>query len=194
MMVKICGITNGDDAAASADAGASALGFNFYPKSPRAVTPAAARAIVENLPPDILKVGVFVNEAPAAIERTMLEAGLDVAQVIGAAPAGCRFWMVHRVTTNFSPAELDDAAAEAFLLDTPSTSVFGGTGQTFEWSRARIAGKRIVIAGGLGPDNVASAIEQSQPWGVDACSRLESAPGRKDHQKVRDFVRAALHV
>jgi phosphoribosylanthranilate isomerase len=139
-------------------------------------------------------VGVFVNEDPAVVARTMTEAGLDVAQVIGPAPTGIRTWQVHRVANDFCAEQLADENAEAFLLDTPSASLYGGTGTTFDWRRARIPGKRIVIAGGLGPDNVATAVSECRPWGVDSCSRLESSPGRKDHEKIEAFVRAALSV
>jgi phosphoribosylanthranilate isomerase len=194
MIVKICGITNREDAAVAVEAGASALGFNFYPPSPRAIGIETARELTAALPGRILKVGVFVNESPANIARTMLEAGLDVAQVIGETPKGVRTWKVHRMNPGFSAEELDDAGAEAFLLDTPSASLYGGTGHAFDWSRARIDGKKIVIAGGLGPDNVAAAIRICRPWGVDACSRLESSPGRKDPRKLEAFVAAALSV
>lgn len=194
MMVKICGITSARDAADAVEAGASALGFNFYPASPRFIEPAAARAIIETLPSEIVKAGIFVHEPAARVASILRETGLDVAQVIGDPPGGIRFWKVHRATPDFSAASLDDREAEAFLLDTPSGSLHGGTGQTFDWTRARIAGKRIIIAGGLGPDNVAGAIRACRPWGVDACSRLESSPGRKDPAKVRAFVAAALDV
>ena len=192
MIVKICGITSLGDAGIAIEAGASALGFNFFPKSPRAIRPEAARAIVERLPAGVLKVGIFVNEAPAWVVEAVTRAGLDVAQVIGETPADVRTWKVHRVGKDFSAGQLDDPFAEAFLLDTPAPGLYGGTGHTFDWARARIEGKRIVIAGGLGPDNVAAAIRESRPWGVDACSRLESSPGRKDPEKVKAFVAAAL--
>ncbi len=194
MIVKICGITNADDARAAVDAGASALGFNFYPPSPRAIGAARAREIIDALPPAVLKVGVFVNEDPAVVVQVMNEAALDVAQVIGDAPVGVRTWKVHRMTADFSAGQLNGDSAEAFLLDTPSSALHGGTGETFDWRRARIPDKNIVIAGGLGPDNVAIAVSECRPWGVDACSRLESSTGRKDHAKVIAFVRAALSV
>ncbi len=119
---------------------------------------------------------------------------MDIAQVIGDAPSGPRIWKVFRVDERFSPEQLDGSHAEAFLLDTPSKLQYGGTGHTFDWSLARIQNKRVIIAGGLGPDNVAAAIQESHPWGVDACSRLESSPGHKDPAKVRAFVAAALSV
>lgn len=194
MIVKICGITNREDAEIAIEAGASALGFNFYPPSPRAITAEAARRVIDGAPPGILKIGIFVNQQPANIARTMEEADLDVAQVIGLPPAGMRYWEVHHVGPEFSGGELPKSEAEAFLLDTASATLAGGTGRAFDWTRARIAGKRIVIAGGLGPDNVAEAIRRCRPWGVDACSRLESSPGRKDPEKVKAFVTAALSV
>jgi phosphoribosylanthranilate isomerase len=194
MIIKICGITTGEDARVAVEAGASALGFNFYRPSPRFIEPAAARRIAAMLPADVLKVGVFVKETPARIAEAMEEANLDVAQVIGPGPGAARTWKVVRVDDRFSAESLEDPAAEAFLLDTPSDSLHGGTGRTFDWSRASIPGKRIVIAGGLGPDNVAAAIRVCLPWGVDACSQLESSPGRKDPDKVRAFVAAALSL
>ncbi len=194
MMVKICGITNLEDAQTAVEAGASALGFNFYPRSPRAIGTKAAKEITSTVPPGILKVGIFVNEPPETIKNVMSEAGLDIAQVIGEGSPAARVWKVYRVDEDFSPGQLDGSTVEAFLLDTPSASQYGGTGHTFPWSRARIAGKRIVIAGGLGPDNVAAAIQESRPWGVDACSRLERSPGRKDPAKVRAFITAAFSL
>lgn len=194
MIVKVCGITCLEDAEIAVEAGASAMGFNFYPPSPRAITPMAARAIVDRLPAGIIKAGIFVNEPPDAVIRTVEAAGLDVAQVIGDTPPGIRSWKVHRAGPEFTAGDLNDPRAEAFLLDTPSGALHGGTGVTFDWRRARIDGKRIVIAGGLGPDNVADAIRVCRPWGVDACSRLESSPGRKDPRAVRAFIEAALNV
>ncbi len=194
MIVKICGITNSGDAAIAIAAGATALGFNFYPRSPRFISFAAARAIAAEVPAGILKVGIFVNETPERVCEAVPEAGIDVAQVIGPPPASARYWRVHRPVPGFCSNDLDDSRAEAFLLDTPSDSLHGGTGHTFDWLLASIPGKRIVIAGGLGPDNVAQAIRACRPWGVDACSRLESTPGRKDPDKVKAFVAAALSV
>ncbi len=195
MMVKICGITNRDDALAAVEAGASALWFNFYPKSPRYLSPQAAQAIVAELPPTVLKVGVFVDETNPAIQAILREAALDIAQVHGKQPVyGFRCWRARQVNSSFRCESLDDPAAEAFLLDAPSEELRGGTGRTFDWSKARIPGRRIVIAGGLDGDNVRQAIEQAEPWGVDACSRLESNPGKKDRLKMKQFIKAALSV
>ena len=186
MIVKICGITNRDDAEAAVDAGATAVGFNFFRESPRYISPTGAAVIGENL--HVIKVGVFVNESAANIAKIVLEANLDVAQLHGTSQAmGVRIWRA---------AHLDDIAdyqsAEAILLDTPSKTLFGGTGETFDWSVAAGLPYNIILAGGLDAGNVAIAIRQGEPCGVDACSRLESGPGRKDHEKMKEFVKAAL--
>ena len=190
MMVKICGITTSADAEICAEAGASALGFNFYPKSPRYVEPDAAAKIVSTVPAGVWKVGVFVNEAAETIERVSRQAGVDIAQIYGGAcPQGVRVWRACAIT-GFSAAALE--GAEAVLVDTPSGSVYGGTGETFDWRQARGLGPRLILAGGLDATNVRAAIEAARPWGVDACSRLESSPGRKDREKVRRFIEAAV--
>ncbi len=194
MMVKICGITNAEDAAMAVAAGATALGFNFYPPSPRAISPAAAASVRRTLPDGILTAGVFVDTATAEVAAIMTEAGLDIAQIIGPAPSGVRWWRVHRMNSEFSASLLEEDGPDAFLLDSSSATLHGGTGQTFDWRRAQANGKRIILAGGLGPDNVAEAIRIARPWGVDACSRLEISPGRKDPAKVHAFVTAALNV
>lgn len=195
MMVKICGITNLDDALAAAEAGASALGFNFYPDSPRYLAPETARAVIEALPAGVLKVGVFVD-APAAMLAALAGAlALDVVQLHGASPEfprGLRIWRAVRATEDLDFAGLGSIPAEALVLDTPSETLHGGTGRSFDWSIARRAPQRVILAGGLDETNVRQAIEAARPWGVDACSRLESAPGRKDHARVRRFVEAAL--
>lgn len=194
MIVKVCGITNREDARAAVEAGAGALGFNFYPKSPRYITPAAAAAISAAVPAGVLKVGVFVNE-PLAPE-IVAEANLDIAQLHGDegaadVPAGLRVWKAIRVNEQFRIEDVESFPAEAFLLDTP-TELFGGSGHTFDWSRARGASRPILLAGGLDAENVGTAIRIAQPWGVDACSRLESSPGKKDHSRMARFIAAAL--
>jgi len=179
MTIKICGITRREDALAAVEAGASALGFIFYPKSPRYVTPSAAAALGEGL--DAWKVGVFVDESPAAIEAVMRAAKLDIAQIYGGgAPGHARIWRAFRPADAVSPE-----GAEAILLDGP------GNGISFDWAVARGREDKIIVAGGLDASNVAEAIRIARPWGVDASSRLESAPGIKDHEKVRAFVKAA---
>jgi phosphoribosylanthranilate isomerase len=194
-MVKICGITSLDDARVAAGAGASAVGFNFYARSPRYIAPESAHAIAAGLPPSLLKVGVFVDESPARVSDVAAAVPLDVVQLHGDTPAlRLRVWRARRVDSSFSPQSLDDPAAEAFLLDAPAQGLHGGTGRSFDWNVARGLDKRIILAGGLDASNVRAAIEIARPWGVDACSRLESAPGRKDPRKVREFVRAALNL
>jgi phosphoribosylanthranilate isomerase len=192
MMVKICGITNCEDALAAVEAGASALGFNFYRDSPRYISPTGASMIAAKIPSTVWKVGIFVNETPETIARIALDAGLDVAQLYGISEArGIRIWRAIRANESLL-SHVNIETAEAVLVDTPSDDLHGGTGATFDWSRAKGLPKHIIIAGGLDASNVRSAIEQAQPWGVDACSRLEKSPGLKDHDKVREFVKAAL--
>jgi phosphoribosylanthranilate isomerase len=179
MMVKICGITRREDALAAVEAGASAVGFIFYPKSPRFVTAAAAAALAEGL--NAWKVGVFVDESPVAVEAVMRAAKLDVAQIYGGAlPENTRVWKAFRPSDAVTPE-----GAEAILLDGPANGI------SFDWNIARDNRHKIIVAGGLDASNVADAIRIAQPWGVDASSKLESAPGIKDHEKVRAFVRAA---
>lgn len=187
MIVKICGITTEQDALAAAEAGASALGFNFYPRSPRYVTPAHAAEIATRLPAGILRVGIFVSEPAARVEQIASEVPLDVAQIYGdTGPLSLRLWKAIRIGDSFAPALVEDDPVEEFLLDS------AGNGVQFPWSLARGLKKKIVIAGGLDATNVRQAIREARPWGVDACSRLESEPGRKDHERVRQFVKAAL--
>jgi phosphoribosylanthranilate isomerase len=197
-VVKVCGITNVEDALAAVAAGAGALGFNFYPKSPRYLSAADAAAITAAVPAGVLKVGVFVNEAPARVSEIVSEAGLDVAQLHGdegadGIPPGVRVWKAFRVNDAFGLEQLEQFPAEAFLLDTP-TEMYGGSGHTFDWTRARGAAGKILLAGGLDESNVRQAIAVAHPWGVDACSRLESAPGKKDHGRMARFIAAAHSV
>lgn len=190
MMVKICGITNREDALAAVEAGASAIGFNFYRDSPRYISPTGAAMIAEKIPAAVWKVGVFVDEMQETIAKIALEVGLDVAQLHGLSEArGLRIW---RALLAGVPPDESTGAAEALLIDTPSEELRGGTGKTWDWPDARRYHNKIIIAGGLDASNVRQAIEQAQPWGVDACSRLEKSPGLKDREKMKDFVKAAL--
>jgi phosphoribosylanthranilate isomerase len=191
MMVKICGITNREDALAAVDAGASAIGFNFYRESPRYISHTGAAMIGAKIPANVWKVGVFVNESPEIIAKIVLDAGLDVAQLHGSSEArGVRIWRAMSPLDPVALALFGDA--EAVLIDTPADGVSGGTGTTWDWTQAPHLEQKTIIAGGLDADNVRTAIEQAQPWGVDACSRLEKSPGLKDHQKMRRFLIAAL--
>jgi phosphoribosylanthranilate isomerase len=194
MVVKICGITNPEDAAAAVEGGATAIGFNFWPRSPRYIAPEEAARITSR--EGIRRVGVFVNEAPARIEEIGRLVRLDVAQLHGdenpaGYPAGLAVWKAARVTAGFDLSAFDDSPAEALVLDGPAGQLYGGSGQTFDWSVAAVVRKRIILAGGLDGSNVARAVAAAHPWGVDACSRLESAPGKKDHRKMNEFLQAA---
>jgi phosphoribosylanthranilate isomerase len=191
MMVKICGITNREDALAAVNGGASALGFNFYPASPRYIEPEDAAAIIAGLPATVWKAGVFVDEPAESVLHVAEQVGLNIAQLHGSEtpaqyPQGIRVWKAIRVRNAQLPAL--DFPAEAVLLDGPAS------GQTFDWARTPQGQVKLILAGGLDADNVRQAIEQVQPWGVDACSRLESSPGRKDHSKMATFLKAALAV
>lgn len=192
-LVKICGITNEEDARIAVEAGANALGFNFYKNSPRCITPARAREIARAVPGDYLKAGIFVNATEAELLDTAAEAGLDVLQLHGcdcAFPVSTRLRIWHAVAAAGTPPAAD-ASIEAYLLDTPGAD-YGGSGKSFDWRLAARFPHRVIIAGGLEAANVAEAIRVASPWGVDACSRLESSPGKKDAQRVRDFIRAAF--
>lgn len=193
MLIKICGITNQADAQAAIDEGATALGFNFYKPSPRYIAPEAAAALTAKLPANVLKVGVFVNESAADVAAITATAGLDVAQLHGDetpanAPTNMRLWKAYRVRGDFSADRFREFPAEAYLLDSP-TELYGGSGHPFDWNLARGIGGKIVLAGGLDASNVMRAIETARPWGVDACSRLESEPGKKDRKKLAAFMK-----
>jgi phosphoribosylanthranilate isomerase len=202
MIVKICGITNLSDALAAVEAGADALGFNFYRRGPRYVAPEEARRIVGELPAEVMKVGVFVNEVgPEQIARVADEVGLTAVQLHGdESPEYCRALRGRfvikavRAGRDFEPESIRTYEADAILLDAFSEKERGGTGRVVDWSVARRVRElvpRLILAGGLAPENVAAAVEAVAPFAVDACSRLESEPGRKDPQRVRAFVAAA---
>jgi phosphoribosylanthranilate isomerase len=205
MILKICGITNQRDATAAVEAGANAIGFNFYPPSPRYIAPERAAEIVT--PALVRRVGVFVNEARARVEQVARIAALAYAQLHGDEtpaeyPSGLLVWKGVRVTADFDFSRYDDCPANALLLDGPAGEMYGGSGKSFDWSllasgaddrfspSARLL-PRIILAGGLDASNVARAIALAHPWGVDACSRIESAPGKKDLRRMRAFLKAA---
>jgi len=194
-IVKICGVTNAADAQAAAEAGASAVGFNFWPGSPRFIAPAEAARIAGTLPGGILKVGVFVDPDLTGMAAVAREAGLDVVQIHGDVPPGgdgLRCWHARRVGRDGELSIDSNESAEAILLDTAVQGMRGGTGVPFPWTAARGLQQRVIIAGGLDASNVRAAIREAQPWGVDACSRIETSPGRKDHDKMRAFIAEAL--
>lgn len=190
MMVKVCGITRREDALAAAEAGATAIGFIFYPGSPRYVSPEQAAKAGDGL--KVWKIGIFVDESPVTIEAVMRSAKLDVAQIYGGeAPAGTRVWRALRLPFPAGSTPPKWSNVEALLLDSKKS------GESFDWEQAKeMTGyggvRRIIIAGGLDADNVADAIRIARPWGVDASSKLETSPGVKDPAKLRAFVRTAL--
>jgi phosphoribosylanthranilate isomerase len=189
-VIKICGITNEEDAQAAVDAGANALGFNFYPRSPRYITPDRAQQIIAAVSGTYLRVGVFVNPSENEVIEARKTVNLDVVQLHGDHCPNSLSQRL-RVWRSIAPtAAANDPNIEAYLLDTPSAE-FGGSGETFDWRLAEAHTSRIILAGGLDSSNVAEAIRIANPWGVDACSRLESSPGKKSAQKVREFVRVA---
>jgi len=199
--VKICGITNPEDARVAAEAGADAIGLLFA-ESPRRVSVEQAREISAAIPEGVLKVGVFVDEEPKEVLRVAREAGLDVAQLHGdetqeavakIRAGGLRVMKALRVRNAEALAEIERYEADLFLLDAYSEKARGGTGERFDWGLAKSLGERgnIVVSGGLGPENVREAIEFFEPYGVDASSFLEDAPGKKNHERVRRFVSAA---
>ena len=203
--IKICGITNIDDARAAVAAGADALGFNFYKPSPRYISPPAAREIVEQLPSSILTVGVFVNEdSPQSVKNIASEAGVTAFQLHGdESPAYCREladrYVIKTLTVSgdFDIQMVQDYDVNAIMLDTRDNNLRGGTGRVFDWSVAIEVNKvvpKLFLAGGLSPENISEAIELVRPYAVDACSALEDIPGVKNHERMRAFVELARSV
>lgn len=204
--VKICGITNAEDAAAAVDAGADALGFVFYRKSPRYIEPKLARQIIMSLPPLVTPVGVFVNEEQQVVRNLMDDCGLALAQLHGSESAtycqelGRPVLKALRVKDRSAFLALAEfrgrAGVRGFVLDAFSDQAYGGTGQVIDWQLAAEAAKvaSILLAGGLTPGNVEKAIQAVQPYGLDVSSGVEMAPGKKDHEKVRAFMRAVRVV
>jgi phosphoribosylanthranilate isomerase len=205
-LVKICGITNLDDALAAVDAGADALGFNFYARSPRYISPANAREITDQLPASVLKVGVFVNEQLQSLVTIASDANLTAVQLHGdESPDYCSRLKQTFVIKAFGAQDdldLSAYAVDAIMLDTKDDLLRGGTGRVFDWSIAQRANSRsanssqpkLFLAGGLSPENVAEAIATVRPYAVDACSSLELSPGKKNHTRMRAFVNAVRNV
>lgn len=197
--VKICGITNVEDALQACACGADALGLVFYDKSPRCVTPETARVIIQALPPLVTPVGLFVNEQPQRIRQLAEYCGLDVIQLHGdEGPQDCDFAPLRsikalRVRDAASLVGHEQFPTSALLLDAWVAGAYGGTGESFNWELAAgIARQRpVILAGGLTPDNVAAAVSAVRPYGVDVSSGVESVPGRKDPAKVAAFIRNA---
>jgi phosphoribosylanthranilate isomerase len=199
--VKICGVTNAEDALAAVDAGANALGFMFYESSPRNVAVKVAADIIRQLPPFVAKVGVFVNAAEENVRRAIGESGIDTLQFHGdETPEFCRGFLPLKIYKAFRMENLESLLAlpgyrtDAWLLDSFVEGKRGGTGAQFNWDLAvesKKFGRPIILAGGLTPENVAEAVRKVQPFAVDVSSGVESAPGKKDHAKVRRFIAAA---
>lgn len=200
--VKICGITSLEDALVAVEAGADALGFVFYEKSPRYQDPESAARIIAGLPPFVQVVGLFVNAGLDFVNRTADSCRLDIVQLHGEeSPAYCqsvqrRVMKAFRVRGMESLAAMADYRVAGYLLDAYSPNSYGGTGECFDWECAVLAKGcgPIILAGGLHPDNVATAVSRVAPYAVDVSSGVESSPGRKDPDKVRRFIQQAKSV
>ena len=201
--VKICGMTRLDDALLAAELGADALGFIFYPRSPRYLDPAAARAIIDRLPPFVTPVAVCVNEPLAVVNDIMTRSGCRLAQLHGDEPPAyleALPWPAMKGLAVATAADLAPIAgyghARAILLDTKVAGAYGGSGAAFDWQLARAArayGRPIVLAGGLSPDNIAEAMRIAQPDAVDVNSGVELAPGQKDADRLQ-YLFAAMRA
>ena len=206
MKIKICGITNTEDAKVAWESGADALGFILYAQSPRYVDPQTVKTIVSGLPPFIVSVGIFVNESSKTVQNIMEKCGLTYAQLHGdETPEYCEtldrpILKALRLKDRSSFLSLAEyrgrAGVKGFVVDAFSESSYGGTGQTTDWSLAAEVARAapILLAGGLTPENVQDAIAQVHPYGVDVSSGVEVRPGKKDHDKVRAFIRAVQLV
>jgi phosphoribosylanthranilate isomerase len=198
--VKICGITSLEDAFSACDSGADALGFIFFGKSPRCVSPEEAREIIRRIPGEIAKVGVFVDREIQAVRRIYEHCGLDLIQLHGEEPAEyARAFPSSILIKAVAPREKSDLqglkfyGAKAFLVDSRDETQYGGTGQISNWELAAAIQKThaVILAGGLNPDNVEAAIASVSPEAVDVSSGVEIQPGKKDRRKVRLFVEKA---
>ncbi|MFC1541428.1 phosphoribosylanthranilate isomerase [Candidatus Latescibacterota bacterium] len=198
--VKICGITRTEDAVFAESLGASAVGFVFYPKSPRYIRPESAGKISEKLGPFIARVGVFVDEDPFFVMKTVHDAKLTAVQLHGSEDKKyikklheISVIKAFRVDSSFNCDSLNGYTAEAFLFDTyGKNGCYGGTGETFDWSKIIECKKygKIILAGGLNPGNVANAVITVSPWAVDVSSGVEQKPGIKDYDKLKAFFEA----
>jgi phosphoribosylanthranilate isomerase len=198
--IKICGITNIEDALAAIDCGADALGFVFYPKSPRAVSPGTAKSIIKKLPPIVTNVGVFVDQDRDEIRKITSDTGLNIIQLHGSEPPeACNLGL--KVVKAIRVKELSDLDmlqkynnVSSFLLDAYTPDFLGGTGQIFNWDIAIEAKRygRIILAGGLTCENIIEAVNKVQPYGIDVSSGVEgNTKGRKDHNKLKLFIENA---
>lgn len=198
--VKICGITNYEDARCCVDAGADFLGFIFYKKSERWVSPVRAKKIIEKLGAPVFKVGVFVNEDPEVVLRIARQCSLDFLQFHGEeSPAYIKRFKDYsliraiRIKDRLPTAQLNLFGNALFLFDTFSKDAYGGIGRAFDWGLLKKVKKPFFVSGGLTPENVLGAIEVLAPFAVDASSGIERRPGKKDHQLVRKFIHIVKH-
>jgi phosphoribosylanthranilate isomerase len=200
--VKICGITNSDDAVAAMDMGADLLGFNFYPKSPRYVTGDQAAEIVGRLPAFIDVVGVFVNASLQHIQETISQCGLSWVQLHGDETGefcssflslNIKTMKAIRVKDSSDIQRAEDYYTDAILLDAFDPQRYGGTGVSFDWNIVGHIGKRVFLAGGINPDNAAKAVELGV-YGIDICSGVEAEPGKKDHKKMKKLFENIRHL
>ena len=195
--VKVCGITNLEDAWTAIEAGTDALGFVFVPNTPRYIEPDDANAIMRQIPPLVTTIGLFVNAGSTQIRDVATNCRLDAIQLHGnESPELChslnlKIIKAFRITESEPLNILSKFQVDAYLLDTYVKGKLGGTGKTFDWNLAYRAKKygQIILAGGLNPSNVSTAINQVKPYAVDVSSGVEAEPGRKDPKKVRDFIR-----
>ncbi|MBF0379560.1 MAG: phosphoribosylanthranilate isomerase [Magnetococcales bacterium] len=194
--IKICGFTHKDDLKIAIQAGVDAIGLVFYPPSPRSVTIEQGAQLVADLPPFVTITGLFVNASPGTISQACEQCKLDIIQLHGdESPDDClnlprRVIKAHRIETNEDFIGLDKYRVSGLLLDAKVKGLYGGSGESFDWSllSSYHAPAPLILAGGLNPDNVAEAIEQVNPYGVDVSSGVESTPGRKDASKIIRFI------
>ena len=203
--IKICGITNLDDALAAVAAGADALGFNFYKPSPRYISPQSANEIIKQLPNSVLTVGIFVSDPLKSVRSIANEAGLGALQLHGDESADyCRelardhcVIKTLAVSDDFNLHLTQEYKVDAIMLDTSDKRLRGGTGRSFDWTIAQRVSElvpKLFLAGGLSPENIQEAIETVRPYGVDACSALEDTPRKKNHKRMRAFIEIARSV
>ena len=197
--IKICGITNVEDALLAVELGADALGFIFYRESKRYIRPERAHEIISKLPPFVTTVGVFVNQELDEIKNIKEEAGFDLFQLHGdESPDFCKrlgrgVIKTIRVRGSINPEEIESYPVQTVLFDTYSTKGYGGTGESFRWKvlKGLNSSKRIILSGGLSPENVSQAIRIVNPYGVDVSSGVEDYPGKKNPQRLKKFIEAA---
>jgi phosphoribosylanthranilate isomerase len=202
LFVKICGITNLEDAKFAVQCGADAIGFVFHEDSPRFISHYRAAEIVKSLPEHISKIGVFVNAEKKFVQEIIKHVNLSAVQLLGDAGADdllgydTSVIKVFRVYKDFDVATMKNYLVDAFLLDTYKEGSYGGTGKAFDWNiavRAKEYG-RIILSGGLSPENVEDAVRFVRPYGVDVSSGVEGSPGKKDPKKVREFIMRAKSI